>query len=53
MRSGGLGKKTLIIRIYDLKEFDKKMLEKALKLIENREEIVEVEKLSENSSKEK
>lgn len=40
--------KPLTIRVHDLKEFDEKMLKKALKVIEGKEELIEVKELSEN-----
>jgi len=42
-----LSGKPLTIRVHDLEEFDEKMLKKALKVIEGKEKLVEVEELGE------
>ena len=46
-----MGEKPLNIRVHDLEEFDEKMLKKVLKVIEGKEELVEVKELGENVSK--
>lgn len=46
-----MGEKPLTIRVHDLEEFDEKMLKKVLKVIEGKEELVEVKELGENVSK--
>jgi len=43
-----LSEKPLTIRVHDLEEFDEKMLKKVLKVIEGKEELVEVDELSGN-----
>ena len=46
-----MGEKPLTIRVYDLGEFDEKMLKKALKVIGGEEELVEVGSCVENANK--
>ncbi len=41
--------KPLTVRIHDIEEFDEKMLKKALKVIEGKEEFIEVKKLNEEA----
>ena len=47
----GLGEKPLTIRVYDLGEFDEKMLKKALKVIGDEEELVVMGSCVENTNK--
>jgi len=46
-----LSKKSIIIKIYDIKEFDKEMLKKVMKVIEGKEELIELKKLDKDKSK--
>jgi len=40
-----LSKKSIIVKIYDIKEFDKEMLKKVMKVIEGKEKLIELRKL--------
>jgi len=42
-------KRPLTIKIHDMEEFDEEMLRKALKVIEGKEGLIEVKKLSEGA----
>jgi len=46
-----LSRRLLTIRVYDLEEFDEKMLKKVLKVIGGEEELVEVGSCVENANK--
>ena len=43
-----LSKKSIIIKIYDIEEFDKEMLKKVMKVIEGKKELIELRKLDKN-----